>query len=504
MRTSWSTRRPLERTATHPSSTRVSCTRDSLSWISSTGRARLGSCTRHDYAALRRGPVPVSCLARVGAVSRHGCKSSLRTLSSAPWPTRSQASSEPALMSDGIVLVGLAGSGKSTVGRAVAERLGSSFIDLDQMITDATGRTPAELITRDGEQAFRAAERRAVDEATQVAGGVIATGGGSVLDPLNRWSFMQHGTRIRLDAPADVLARRLVADEVSRPLLGVDIEAGLSRAATDRTPVYQAVDATVDSAGDVASVADRVIDAASSLRTGSTWRTLFDAEFDRHHTIGPERARVLMGVGLDGELLRTALRMFDGQQPVALADRRAVAAHPSVAEVIGRARVCELDGGESAKDFRHLEELLAWLSDIGAERLDPLVVMGGGTVGDLGGLAAALHQRGMPLVSVPTTWLAQADSAIGGKVAINLPGTKNGVGAFWPAWLTISDAQMFETLPAARRRDGIAECLKCGLIGDPELWDLVEARGAQAVAGRDPGAAYAMTERAARLKFGIV
>ena len=407
-------------------------------------------------------------------------------------------------MSDGIVLVGLPGSGKSVVGRAVAETLGRRFVDLDEIVMNATGRTAAEIITRDGEDAFRTAERLAVDEATHVAGAVIATGGGSVLDPLNRWAFMQHGTRVRLDAPVAILARRLRSDAVSRPLLGDDLETGLSRSATDRAPVYQAVDQTVDASGDVAAIAQRVVEAASSKRLDTTWRTLFDAEFDRHHTIGPERARVLMGVGLDGQLLRTALGTFEGQQAVGFADRRAVAAHPSVADAIGRARVCELDGGEAAKDFRHLEELLAWLSDIGAERLDPLVVMGGGTVGDLGGLAAALHQRGMPLVSVPTTWLAQADSAIGGKVAINLPGAKNGVGAFWPAWLTISDAHMFDSLPAERRRDGIAECLKCGLIGDARLWDLVETRGSGAVAGRDPGAAYAMTERAARLKFAIV
>jgi shikimate kinase/3-dehydroquinate synthase len=407
-------------------------------------------------------------------------------------------------MSDGIVLVGLPGSGKSTVGRRVAELLRKPFLDLDEMVTRMTGRTPADLITRDGEYALRAVDRRAVDEATQVTGAVIATGGGSVLDPLNRWRLMEHGVRIRLDAPVEVLARRLVNDTVTRPLLGTDIEAGLGRAAASREAVYLAADHAVDSAADVDAVAQQVIEASLGIPLDEIWRTLYDGQFARHHTLGPERGRIVMGAGLEGPYLRLALETFGGQQPAAVADRRAIAAHPSLVDAIGRSRVCELDGGEAAKDFRHLEELLAWLSDIGAERLDPLVVIGGGTIGDLGGLAAALHQRGMPLVSVPTTWLAQADSAVGGKVAINLPGAKNGVGAFWPAWLTISDVHMFESLPAERRRDGIAECLKCGLIGDPELWDLVETRGAAAVAGRDPAAAYAMTERAARLKLAIV
>jgi 3-dehydroquinate synthetase len=145
-----------------------------------------------------------------------------------------------------------------------------------------------------------------------------------------------------------------------------------------------------------------------------------------------------------------------------------------------------------------------WLTDVGAERTDTLIVAGGGTIGDVGGLAAALHRRGMPLVNVPTTWLAQADSAIGGKVAIDLPNAKNAVGAFWPASLIVSDADLITSLPVERRRDGLVECLKAGLIGDSELWTLVTERGAKALAGDDPAAAYAITERAALVKLAIV
>jgi 3-dehydroquinate synthetase len=110
----------------------------------------------------------------------------------------------------------------------------------------------------------------------------------------------------------------------------------------------------------------------------------------------------------------------------------------------------------------------------------------------------------MPLVNVPTTWLAQADSAIGGKVAIDLPKAKNAVGAFWPASQIVTDADLTESLPVERRREGIAECLKAGLIGDTALWALVEERGPAALSGEDRAAAYAMTERAARLKLAIV
>jgi 3-dehydroquinate synthetase len=163
-----------------------------------------------------------------------------------------------------------------------------------------------------------------------------------------------------------------------------------------------------------------------------------------------------------------------------------------------------VQGGEDAKSMARLEQTLSWLTSIGAERSDPLVVAGGGTVGDVGGLAAALHHRGMPLVHVPTTWLAQADSSVGGKVAIDLPDAKNAVGAFWPAALIATDIDLLNTLPVDRRRDGLAECLKAGLISDPVLWELVEQRGTAALLATDPAAVYAITERAVLVKLAIV
>ena len=81
---------------------------------------------------------------------------------------------------------------------------------------------------------------------------------------------------------------------------------------------------------------------------------------------------------------------------------------------------------------------------------------------------------------------------------------KNAVGTFWPAWLIVSDADLPRSLPIESRRDGLAECLKAGLIGDPELWELIEQRGKAALAGHDPAAAYAITEHAIRVKLAIV
>jgi shikimate kinase/3-dehydroquinate synthase len=398
-------------------------------------------------------------------------------------------------MSDGIVLVGLPGSGKTSVGRPLAQRLGRHFVDIDDEVRRIGGFTSAQLIERAGERRLRDVERQAVAGAVGVPGAVIATGGGTILDPLNRWVLMDHGVRIRLDAEPEVLADRLRADTTQRPLLGDDVTGGLRRTAVDRAPFYAAFDVAVDANDSLELVVNRAADAATSALTDD-WRPLLDLAVERHVPIGPAQARLLMGRGLTQAFLEGAV----GARAVYVVDRHAAHAVPG----LGADRTYEIDGGEQVKSMAELERLLAWLSGCGVERSDPVVVIGGGTVGDLGGLAAALHRRGVSLVNVPTTWLAQADSAIGGKVAVDLPGAKNGVGTFWPASLIVEDVDGLRTLPVERRRDGIAECLKAGLIGDPLLWQLVEERGKACVSGADEAATYAMTERAVRVKLEIV
>jgi 3-dehydroquinate synthase len=143
-----------------------------------------------------------------------------------------------------------------------------------------------------------------------------------------------------------------------------------------------------------------------------------------------------------------------------------------------------LDPGEGSKSFTGLERVLTHLLQEGPlDRYTPVVAFGGGVIGDLAGLAAALALRGVPYLQVPTTLLAMVDSAIGGKTAIDVPAGKNLVGAFYQPVHVLADLSLLTTLPARQWRAGYAEIIKYGLLGDAAFYDWCEAHGAALLAG---------------------
>jgi shikimate kinase / 3-dehydroquinate synthase len=402
-------------------------------------------------------------------------------------------------MSEGISLSGLSGSGKSSVARLLAERLGRPCRDTDAMIAQRVGEPAPSYLRRCGETAFREAERQALLDACGVPGAVIATGGGALNDPLGRWALMRHGLRVWLDAPIAQLVARLAADEEERPLLDGDAPAALARLAQERWPFYRASDLHVDAARAPESVADEIAARTDGARGGR----LFDADLARHHPQGPASARVMMGIELSAVDLNDALGPLADRRRWVIADRRAARALPPLLDALQASARLEIIAGERAKRLRGVERVTRWLAEQRAERGDAVIAFGGGTTGDLVGMAAAIYARGAPLVQVPTTWLAQVDSALGGKVGVDLVAAKNALGAFWPAWAVVSDVAALRRQPARQLRNGLAEAIKSAIIGDPQLWQLIEERGVAAL-GDDEAARYAIGERAARVKLGVV
>ncbi|WP_313553037.1 3-dehydroquinate synthase [Brevundimonas sp.] len=159
--------------------------------------------------------------------------------------------------------------------------------------------------------------------------------------------------------------------------------------------------------------------------------------------------------------------------------------------------------GEGSKSFAQLERVLDRLLEIGLDRKDVVIALGGGVVGDLAGLAAALYMRGIDFVQVPTTLLAQVDSSVGGKTAIDTPRGKNLVGAFHQPRLVLADIDVLATLPERQVRSGWAEVLKHGLICDAAFFDWLAGEGAVGAAG-DPAALERAVIRSVEIKSAVV
>lgn len=407
-------------------------------------------------------------------------------------------------MSD-VILIGLPGSGKSSVGRLVAAGTGRAFLDLDEEFERRHGTPPAAFIETRGEAEFRAAEAVIARAAAARTDTVIATGGGTVIDPVSRWLLWHAGPVVWLDAPDDVLLDRLAGHDVHRPL--TRDAAALARRRAEREPFYRTADLTVTGEMEPEAAAQLITSWLAEHRSTPHTRVLLDAAVRRDHPMGPREARILLGDHLDPPALVDLVATHSTGVPVVVVDENVMAAQPHLVEAFPAGRRLLIDAGESNKRLTAAEAMLEFAAESRAERGDAWVAIGGGTTGDLVGTAAALYMRGAPLIQVPTTWLAMSDAAIGGKVAVDLSAAKNSAGAFWPPVAVVGDIAVLATLSRDRKLDGMGECLKSGIIGDPWLWELIRERGNAALADgaeADLAARHAMVERSAVLKLGVV
>ena len=161
------------------------------------------------------------------------------------------------------------------------------------------------------------------------------------------------------------------------------------------------------------------------------------------------------------------------------------------------------DDAEAEKNLQSVEGLAQSLVSAGADRHALLVAIGGGVVGDVGGFVAATYLRGVALVHVPTTVVAQVDSALGGKTGVNLSEGKNLVGAFYPPRLVLADPELLTTLPVREFRGGLAEVIKYGVIADAKLFAFLEKR-MDAILRRDAKALEFVIQRSIAIKAQVV
>ena len=378
-----------------------------------------------------------------------------------------------------VVLVGLPGSGKTVVGRRLANRHGASLVDLDERIETAAGRSISEVFTEDGEAAFRALERAAIvdlgpaDREPDIRR-VISTGGGAVVDPRNRWALYRGRTTVWLDGRPEVLAQRLRRSPNVRPLVtGRDPIGTLRDLAAKRERFYSATDIHQSGVAEVHGVVDAV-DARLGGRDGDAGTTLLRASTP----IG----RFILGDGIAATALGTELDLLRAQRAILVSEPGAWAAvGERLADDLragGREVVhILLPQGEPAKRLDVVESAARELADLRVERLEPLVAIGGGALGDTAGFLAAIYLRGVRIIHVPTTLVAQVDSSIGGKTGVDLPEGKNLVGAFHQPAAVIIDIAMLRTLPERQMRAALGEAVKMAALGDERLFELLETDG---------------------------
>ena len=408
-----------------------------------------------------------------------------------------------------VVLVGLPGSGKSAVGRRLAQRHHVPFIDLDERIEARAGRRIPEIFEEEGEAAFRAQERAAIRElgdadATNAVARVVATGGGAVVDPRNRWALYRGRLAVWLDGRPEVLAQRLRRSPNVQPLIvGRDPVAAVRDLATRRERFYAAAAVRINGVAEVHGVLGAVELAVAEPRTPAT--KLLDAE--------TRLGRYVLGEHIATDEIAASLERADARRAVIVSEPGAwAAAGAAIADGLGARgwsveRVL-LPQGEDAKRLPVIEDAARELARLRVERRDPLVAIGGGALGDAAGFLAATFLRGIPLIHVPTTLVAQIDSSIGGKTGVDLPEGKNLVGAFHQPTAMIVDVALLATLPERERRAALGEAVKMAILGDERLFALLEADGDAIARGEtsvfERGAVAELVERAGWAKIEIV
>jgi shikimate kinase/3-dehydroquinate synthase len=360
-----------------------------------------------------------------------------------------------------LVFVGFMGCGKSSSARAVAAELGVTALDSDRELEAALGEPIEDFFDREGEAAFRAREEEVVlDLLGRSDAAVVALGGGATGSERVRDALFHH-TVVYLEVEPDEAWRR--ASGRGRPL--ARDRGRFDQLHADRSGVYASVaDAILPPVGrDVARRALPGLLALREVRNGGgrpvrlVWAEAASGDYP-----------VFLGRGLiaDGFFHPAGIR------PYVVTDAN-VAAHHTLEGL----HTVAIPAGEEHKTLATAEDVLRALATAGAGRDDVITAVGGGVVGDLAGFCAAIYQRGLRCVQVPTTLVAQVDSAYGGKTGVDLPEGKNYAGAYHQPSAVICDPGTLETLPPEEHAAGYAEVVKTALIAGGSLWARVRAGG---------------------------
>ncbi len=424
-----------------------------------------------------------------------------------------------------IFLVGLMGSGKTTVGRALAKKLNKRFIDSDHEIEARTGVSIPVIFEIEGEASFRQREADVIRDLTAQDNIILATGGGAILNPESRRLLEQRGTVIYLRASIHSILQRTRNDK-NRPLLRTaDPRKKLEELESQRHPLYQEIAHVVIETGrpnvqhlvqhildklpshipDVPQQAAPVMNNSASPKTSAL--TSNAGIQTLHVNLGERSYPIYIGQHLlnDTSILTQAIQ----------AKRVVIVTNTVVAPLYLSALQQQLQGigktvsavvlpdGEEHKHWATLMQIFDHLLEQKCDRKTCLIALGGGVIGDMTGFAASAFMRGVPFVQIPTTLLSQVDSSVGGKTGINHPLGKNMIGAFYQPQAVLADTATLNTLPDKELSAGLAEVIKHGAIIDTDFFVWIE-KNIQALRAKDPAALAYAVARSCEIKADVV
>ncbi len=358
-----------------------------------------------------------------------------------------------------IFLYGPSGTGKSTIGQLLADKLRLPFIDLDRIIETNTGMPIPQIMEHQGESAFRDLETAALKESIShlpmgdgsgVRDFVIALGGGTLLHDENRQLAEEYGKVFLLTAGLDTLIARLESDSNKRPLLAGDLREKLSALLANRGEHYASFVNSIE-------VDEKTI--------GQVVHQL-QVALGRHHLSAMGEYDVIVG---------QIVNLRDVAHGNLIVTDKNIAPHhlAKSTQAIGRdVPSVILPAGEEHKNLETVSRLWKAFLENGLDRKSTVIALGGGVVSDMTGFAASTYMRGINWIAVPTTLLSMVDASIGGKTGFDLPEGKNLIGSFHPPRLVLADPSLLLTLSDRELRSGMAEVVKHGIISDPELFAL--------------------------------
>jgi len=407
-------------------------------------------------------------------------------------------------MSNNIYLTGFMASGKTRIGKLLANQLNLDYVDSDSFIAERAGRSIAEIFEQEGEAKFREFEIEAIKEISQKENIVVSLGGGAITKSENVKMIRNSGILICMRAEPEILCERIGRNN-NRPLMaGLEPEARMEKIKnmlSDREKFYSLADFSIESNDDPPEkrVLTQILDALK------LWENLAV----RVNLTSGEAYPIFIGKGIlkYANILLKTLKILPKCEMLVCTDSNIAKKQKKnfrmICQKTGESKNFIFPAGERSKNLEKLNSLWTFMLKKRYTRKTCLLQFSGGVVGDMAGFAAATYQRGISFVQFPTSLLAMVDSSVGGKVAINHPEGKNMIGAFYQPQAVVCDLSVLKTLPKEEFQAGLAEVVKYGIIYDSHFFEWLE-KNANALLRKDAGALKYAVKRSCEIKAEVV